>query len=195
MILLIDGYNVLKSIFGGYHIDESSRAVFIQDLARYVLKKGHSVMLVFDGGPHQKPERTVERGIQVIYVGTRITADEYIRDYVEKFYEKDILLITSDRAVCIWCKRFGIPSLDSDIFYRLLESDSALGNLEAKNTGHVIKTTKNDDASIDLLMKEAARYVVPKDEELAPSKDRKGTALKLSKKDLLIEKKLKKLLK
>ena len=75
MILLIDGYNVIKQAMLKKTISEDERKSFIKQLGKYHKIKGHKIMLIFDGGPFDRASKEKENGVYVIYAGTQETAD------------------------------------------------------------------------------------------------------------------------
>ena len=55
MIILIDGYNLLKQRNPGIYVEDSVREQFIRLLGAYHKRRGHVMMLIFDGGTHLWP--------------------------------------------------------------------------------------------------------------------------------------------
>ena len=53
MIIVVDAYNLLRSV-PPYkkNISDKERAYFIAQLSAYGKRKGHKMVIVFDGGPH-----------------------------------------------------------------------------------------------------------------------------------------------
>ena len=91
MIILIDGYNLLKQRNPGIYVEDSVREQFIRLLGAYHKRRGHVMMLIFDGGTHLWPIQENKAGIVVIYAGNGKSADDYIKYYiVYKLYEKTI---------------------------------------------------------------------------------------------------------
>ena len=99
MILLIDGYNILKRQYRVRMISEVMRTRFIKGIAAYTRQSGNKVVIVFDGMAQDDAYEEYGRGVQVVYSGTRETADDYIKRYVEKHHTKDLMLVTSDREL------------------------------------------------------------------------------------------------
>ncbi len=79
MLLLIDGYNVLKYHTADMHISQVQRESFIKKIAEYARIKKHHVIVVFDAGPSRFVSHEKEQGIHVIYSGERKTADDVIK--------------------------------------------------------------------------------------------------------------------
>ena len=99
MKLIIDGYNLLKHIVGADFVDEQRRKMFIEQIARYSHKKMLPILLVFDGGPSIYPSREKHNGVEVVYSGTKESADDYIKQYIEDVPTHNLMLISSDREL------------------------------------------------------------------------------------------------
>src|SRR5690349_924443 len=97
MIIVLDAYNLLRAI-PPYKktISQKERAQFIAQLSAYARSKGHKVIIVFDGGPHEWPFKENMKFVQVVYSGMHESADEYIKEYIEIHKAKDLLLVSSD---------------------------------------------------------------------------------------------------
>lgn len=158
MIIIIDAYNVLKQALPADHISEIERLRFIKQVGLYGKAKGHSMIVVFDGGPHKRPNQDRMHGVSVVYSGTDESADTYIQNYLQKQRSLDVLLVSSDRQVCLWATDRNIPSLEAIDFYRLLQ-ESLKGSREQRvhNKGHqTIKTTQGTVTELDRLMYETS---------------------------------------
>ena len=85
MILVIDGYNVLKKQLGTVYASENQREQFIKKLCRYAHKKTYHTKLIFDGGMSLSPEtfNPSSSKMKVLYVGKNKSADDYIKGYLE----------------------------------------------------------------------------------------------------------------
>ena len=97
MLILIDGYNVLKYAEkrGAY-----TYKTFINTLNLYGTKKGHTIRLIFDGGESfWKSEQRIDH-IFIIHVGKGVSADDYIVQQIEQGNFKNIsLFVSSDGAL------------------------------------------------------------------------------------------------
>ena len=115
MIVIIDGYNLLKQIFPGVkHTLDKQRTAFIQQLAYYKSKKPQisEIIVVFDAGPSNHATRTVKSGIVVIFSGVKSSADNWILHFVERNKGKELLVVTLDRALKEACHTFHADTLD-----------------------------------------------------------------------------------
>lgn len=195
MIILIDGYNVLKQAVSPGTLSEYERKKFINQLGKYAKKKGHKIVLVFDGGPFDWASKARESGIYVVYAGANETADDYIKQYLKDNKSLDILLISSDNDIRRTAAFLGIEALDSNEFYTIMQQALGTGNAQ-KNIRETkaIKTTENKHEELDLLMQEASKVVQYKTEDfIEGAESRKSKAHKSSKKNRRRLKKIKKL--
>ncbi|MFC1842677.1 NYN domain-containing protein [Candidatus Dependentiae bacterium] len=196
MILLIDGYNVIKQAMLKSKITERERDKFIKQLSKYHEAKGHNIKLVFDGGPFDFPTKEKISGIYVIYVGAQESADDYIKRYLSEHKALDILLVSSDRDICRHASRLGIEQIDAKEFYAILQSalkKGISGKLEKQTVA--VKTTDKENKELDALMQEASKVMQYKTEDFTGSADdaRESKSHKLPKKERKKLKKIKKL--
>jgi hypothetical protein len=192
MILVIDGYNVLKNVLHPNYVTDSHRKQFINQLGRYGKKKGHKMVLVFDGGPWERPDQDLVDGVYVVYSGVNQTADHYIKDYLQRYKAYDILLVSTDRELGRYASRLNMHSIDSIDFYELLRHEIADEN-EPKQSQQLIKTVQVDRAQVDALMAEGSKVVPHKSEEEPLARKRKSPSRRPSKKERSAVEKIKKL--
>lgn len=169
MIIVIDGYNLLKQIFS----TETAKAVstkndflikkrFIEQLGSYrFLKQDEklSLLIVFDGGSHHRATREVVHGVTVIHSGYMKSADEWIIDYSLTHKNKDITIVTNDRGLIAQCKRDGAGAgqhrffMDVYSFYSMIIARIEAGNSvdRLSEPGDIKKSRAlNQDASYGL---------------------------------------------
>lgn len=193
MVLVIDGYNVLKKLLGTVYANESQRDQFIKRLCRYAHKKDHTINIVFDGGISLWPETfSPSTKMKVVYVGKSKSADDYIKDYLEEHKSYEIALVSSDRELNLFAAQRSITSIDSRVFLNLLEH--ALDqNIAIKKTSPqpFYKTTDTKDKEVDELMASLniSRDLKKEEDEIKPSHKQKV----VSKKERFLLEKLKKL--
>lgn len=194
MILIIDGYNVLKQQEYGTFIEETTRAALAHRLQKYAKKKKHEIILVFDGGQFAWPTNEMFGAVQVVYAGAGKSADEYIVHYVAENKHKDFLLISSDRALARSLASFDVPAVDALDFMELVrQSEQQTGQI-TKQHGPLIKTTAAKNEAVDELMKEVGKRVYYKDEdEMVTAPERGKRTHGASKRDRALQKKLAKL--
>lgn len=191
MILILDGYNILKQVLSTSRITQTERDAFIRCMGKYAHKKNHKVIIFFDGGPYEKPYESRLNGVAVWYAGHHITADELIIQHSTAYKNKDAALITSDNELITKTSPSIKTVFEPQFFYTqvksTLQSPSSL-----PNDLIIIKTSEEQNDELDALMREAASLQsLYKDKtpqsSLIPTKDT------LSKKERSIQKHKKKL--
>lgn len=194
MILLIDGYNVLKQIFFDRKVGQRERKQFIEQLGAYGKKRQHKMIVVFDGGPYERTWQEKIAGVYVVYSGTLETADDYIKRYLEQHKELDLLLVSSDNELRSAAARLSIEAMRSAKFYELVQASLQSNVLPTAKETEVLKTSEGQDVQLDEIMREGSKKVPTKVEDVVQSKrSRKSKAHRPSKKERKKLKKLKKL--
>ena len=193
MIIVIDGYNVLRAAFPGPHTTSNQKEYFVKQLGVYAKQKGHKIVLVFDGGSNDRSTKMREHGVYVVYSGYRESADDYIKRYVEDHKAEDLLLASSDREIRDAASRVGIESVGGFSFYKKLQAyfEKTLAQ-QGEQSGKSIKITDDAHPELDALMEESGTvHSKVEDEQVGHS--RKSASTKLSKKERKLSKKIKKL--
>ena len=192
MIIVIDGYNVLKQISLGHQVSEQERRQFIHMLSTYRRRKKHSIVLVFDGGPDTWPSKETIANIQVMYSGSRKNADTVIMEYLKGHSTKDLLLVSSDNELCHFANKYDIVSIGSQEFHSIMQEALAMDddNFAQQEPEIEIDETEHD---LNALM-EAGSQVVPQKDEDKPAFGKTQESLqRSSKRDRALLKKLNKL--
>ncbi len=196
MIIVVDAYNLLRSV-PPYKktITDKERAQFIAQLSAYGRRKGHKVVIVFDGGPHEWPFKEQMKRVTVVYSGIHETADDYIKEYVEAHHTQDLLLVSSDSELNRWAERLNIPSIDSSTFSHLLHQELSTKEVVAEKDSIVTKLHHENDAfDIDELMLQASKIVPQKSEDVVSGPKRHHVKKnEINKRERELLKKLKKL--
>ncbi len=194
MIIVIDGYNVLKNVSKHPFISEANRKEFIHKLTIYAHRKGHTIVIVFDGGTSTYPERTQYERVLVIFSGKFQTADDYIKQYMRTIQGQDVLLISSDRFLNKYVASYGISSLDAEVFYALLQEQEMQIRKPVKVDQKIQKLAHDTTPELDALMIEGSTKVPLKRNDANTNeingKDKKHA---LSRKERTLLKKIKKL--
>jgi predicted RNA-binding protein with PIN domain len=191
MQLLIDGYNVLKKIKKTSSISDNERKNFIRQLNNYAHKKNLSIVIVFDGGPFSWPDHEkISNYLEVVYSGTRETADDYIKKYIENHKGQDILLVSSDRELITVARQGNIHSLDSYEFSNYLLAMETIKPVKKTITHAAQKITTTAHEELDALMEQLNINKIKKETETI---SRKIKSKKLSKEERKLLQKLKKL--
>lgn len=152
MILIIDGYNVLKYCVEKSRLDQNEREQFIILLKRYASLKKLEIVLVFDGGPLGLPDKETHGPVRVIYTGKAETADGFIVNYCERHKGGGIVTVSSDREIINAARRFGLETISAQEFFHYLK-DAFVKPKDDLNNGKAIKIDgKKDEPEVDQLM-------------------------------------------
>lgn len=166
MILLIDGYNVLKDRSPG-RTSADERKAFLQLIDAYTRAKQHSALVIFDGFDTEDlmSHTTSKSTVQVVYSG-KYSADTLI---IRKLAKSNSchLLISSDRSLQDAAHRKDIPSLNSADFWSFLDHfrKKQINKNQTTAETPAIKL-HSDPQSIDLIMDEASRQIIYKEDDL-----------------------------
>lgn len=188
MILVIDGYNLLKQVLHSGIISGDERDHFVKQLQRYLNKKNHKAVLVFDGGSFERPAKEWIDAVCLVYAGLGVSADEHIREYIELNRGTDLLLVTSDREMQCHARHMTVESISSDDFYVIMLSALSRAKTKNKNssTTELIKTTVDTDPMLDKLMQEMSGVVPHKRDDMI-AHEAMCTHIKSKKKRKLIQ--------
>lgn len=214
MIVVIDGYNLLKQIFS--HIKghlERERDMFVRQLGYYKNQKSgeiKEIIVVFDAGPFSHATREVKHGVVVMFSGQKSTADDWIIEYAEKHRNEELLIVSNDREIISASQRFNATTLSSKDFYRIMQSVLVVDQT-ASNTPEItllsgINKFKQsdyfdeeleglgvfDEKMVDMLMEQSSVNAKKLDDNTDLPKN-KSKSDELSKKDKRLFSKLKKL--
>lgn len=119
--ILIDGYNLI----GVFHKDlKRARERLIESLIAYRKQKAHNITIVFDGYKQGlgKESSEIIGGIRVIYSGLGERADDVIKRILRE-EKKFWIVITSDKEIEREVWRQNCISIDSSIFYDILQGE------------------------------------------------------------------------
>jgi predicted RNA-binding protein with PIN domain len=126
MPYVVDGNNVMAQTVGWHRDKAGARRRLIHDLVRFVAVKRVKLKVVFDGAPDEEfPEGLIYKGVRVLYARPGSDADSRIKDLLTKASNKrDLIVVTSDRALGSFAKHQGARTMYSGQFRRLLEDSS-----------------------------------------------------------------------
>jgi predicted RNA-binding protein with PIN domain len=187
MIIVVDGYNLLKNWRPHAAIDERERHAFLQKIAHYGRRKRHKMVVVFDGGLYEWPSKEKMGGITVIY-SARESADEVIMQYLEDHKNKDILLVSSDHELNLFAADLNIVSIGSPEFAYLI-TEALKEGIDKEEIVIAIDESATD---LDMIMEQATEEI-PYKEDDKPRKEHIVSRSHRSKQDKVLLKKLKKL--
>ena len=118
MVLLIDGYNLMHALSFSLGDDlEEGRRYLLDLLGLYKRKRGHRVIVVFDGTDKVGlgEEKGRMRGVEVLFTRRGEKADDALVRLASR-YREGCVLITSDRSVREGAGRYGTFSFSSQDF-------------------------------------------------------------------------------
>ena len=212
MVVIIDGYNLLKQIFP--HVKgriDKERNAFIRQLGYYKNKKSKEIkeiIVVFDAGPFGHATREIHEGVTVMFSGQKSTADDWIIEYADTHKNEDLLIVTMDRKIIQACEKAGATTLSSLDFYGLMRSflleEAAQEFTPDVETVNIVEKYEQEDdfcdnkkidkKALDLMMEQSGFFLSKEDDvDLDKGEGRKSAAIKLSKKERQLLSKLKKL--
>ena len=195
MIIVVDAYNLLRSV-PPYKksITDKERAHFIAKLSSYGRRKGHKIVIVFDGGPHEWPFKEHMKIVTVVYSGIHESADDYIKEYIDAHRTQDLLLVSSDAELNSCADRLNIPSIDSATFYHLMHQE-LLSKQSVSGKEHEVVKLSDTETYVDELMQQASKIIPQKSEDFATEHVKRHHTKKheVSKQERALLKKLNKL--
>lgn len=190
MIIVIDGYNLVKTILKVAILKRSDLIYYIVLFNSYAKAKRHYVMIVLDGGPYERPvEQKLSHG-RVVYTGTHQSADEYIEQYSARKEPSSLMVVSSDRALQNNIKALGILVMNSSEFYGYVNDFLEQKTIFQQNKTPLTKVDPERNDELDELMKDVLLNGV-KEEYFKDERIKKSTTSK--KKDRMLLQKIKKL--
>ncbi len=119
--LLVDGYNVTKSGYGGSTL-EAQRSRLISGLAALHARTGTEVTVVFDGADQHSPlALSRPRGVRLLFSRTGETADDVLVRLTRlEPPGRPLLVVSDDREVADRCRRSGARPVPAPALLRLL---------------------------------------------------------------------------
>jgi len=155
MIIVVDGYNLLKHIFpSDKKAFEKQRQSFIRQLAYYKHKKQSEIkdlIIVFDAGPERHATREVKSDVVIIFSGQKSTADMWIADYTKRHKGQEIVVVTTDKALSSACQLQGATVVRSAEFYTLVHNclrEDIYAKQEIQESGKALDLHKFKDLNI-----------------------------------------------
>ncbi len=184
MIVIVDGYNLIKQIYEAKRISHEQRSKFIKKLADYFQKRHLKGVIVFDGGESNYPYREKHGVMTVIFSGYKESADEVIATYIQEHREYELLIVSSDRAVRQYAETLGKKTMKAtDFYYHYLMDEKQ--QKEISKDSQLFKTTEASVPELDELMMESTEKIKIKSEDIDDEKAplRHKSPNKLSKKE------------
>ncbi len=165
MNIIIDGYNLLKQVLGK-QITSKERTWFQERAAEYAKSKAHHLYIVYDAGPYARLTKEKHGRVTIVYSGHKDTADDVIKDYIDRKLLKDMLIVTTDRALNSYADQYEVPSIDSLDFYEFMKQKSSppiVGFKKAKGRAQKLHPGK-EQPELDRLMQEGTTILQYKQE-------------------------------
>jgi predicted RNA-binding protein with PIN domain len=106
MPLVIDGYNLLRAIQDHFERSDIGDAELCMVLREYLRRTRQRAAIVFDGiGPRNKERLQGSGGLQIIFSGQGIEADDVIeRMILENSAPKRLIVVSTDRRIATAAK-------------------------------------------------------------------------------------------
>ena len=193
VIIVIDGYNLIKQLFATNRISHVKRDGYVDLLIHQARNRGHKLIIVFDGGEFGLPSVENRDNSQIFYSGYRESADDVIKRYVAEHRSLDLLVVTSDRAISDFVHNLGVRTLKSLEFSRMFFEEKKLDRqiIEGITQKPIVKLSKDsiqelDDLMVSTRVDGVVKYSYDRPRRVAP-------AQKESKKERAYNKKLRKL--
>ena len=197
MILMIDGYNYAKFLYGPeYNRLSALHTKLLHTLSAYARKKRKSVSqmsIVFDGGVSLHPERDNHHGLTVVSAGHGRSADDYLVEACDRFAGHDVVVVTNDRELSRRCKAHGARLYAVADFVLLVRMVMRSPAYEGKEEEVVVRKTSaeaNDELDALMMGSDMAMYHDNDDDE---PEERTRSGNKKSKKERARERYNKKL--
>ena len=167
MIILIDAYNLFKTVLHVQYVSDQQRFYFLQLFEKYAQQRpSNQVILVFDGGQEFYEAEQSYKSITLFYSGSMQIADDIIKKKLYEYKSYDMLLVTCDRELRRYAANYQIESLGSLEFYKILQK-----NMQQQTKQEVIvaqticKTSSDDNDALDSLMEFGSRRLMVKDQD------------------------------
>ena len=192
MILVVDGYNVLKNMVHSEHVPENQIKRFSRILEKYACRKGLKVVLVFDSGPCMYATREDKDHISIIFSGQRECADCVIKRYLSRNSHRELLLISSDNAIRSHASSCGVESVRASEFIKILNESFELPTEKQDGVAKKLHGSESNVALDDLMSSSDTRRA-RKSDDFESDLDRQSPSKTPSKKDKKLMQRLKKL--
>lgn len=181
MVVVIDGYNVAKYVFGQKRLSHQQRDAFVDALCGYLAQRALDGVLVFDGGESDYPDTTRHGKVSVIFSGGKKSADDVIKEFIDGHREYELLLVTSDHELRTFAHACGKETITAHDFYdRFVRQPDKPSR--AVDFG-LVKLTEDAPAELDALMAQSTLHMPHKnDEELSPRERQARTPSKKERK-------------
>ncbi len=147
MIVLVDAYNVLKTMHSAHFIVPGTADRFVRRVYARAAAQGYRVEIVFDGGAGG--QYTVDRRPQgtTIYTGSKQSADEMIYSLVEQYRPNEVVVVSADRALRSAVSRLGAKLIDPQVFWDRIHTWTAQ-TADTHHTPAAVELIESGDTSV-----------------------------------------------
>jgi predicted RNA-binding protein with PIN domain len=153
MPYIIDGNNLVGSAPDIPPGDPEARTKILYLVEKFQEGKKNNIIVVFDGEPHTGVRRQeLSSRFSVLYPQYGNTADDEIREILDGFTScKDVVLVSSDRALKTMAREKGARTINSIEFYYELKRFSHIRGKKEASQKRI--DAEISDREIDLWMK------------------------------------------
>lgn len=209
MIIIIDGYNLLKQLYPNNKENlDLQKKILLKALGIYKNVKKQlikEIIIVFDGGSLVHAVREIHYGIVSLESGYKKSADDWIIEYTRKYKTQEITIISMDRDLCLACEKTGAFSMNVFDFIKIIQDVIKENTLTTPLEGPIKNSIQkystpntcldidipSNDGSIDSLMTEGSLMQPSPKKDNAPQKETNASIK--NKNDRNLFKKLKKI--
>lgn len=193
MVLLIDGYNLIKQVLGCQRVSHVQFTHFVADLEHYLKKQRLQAVMVLDGGQSTHGHELKNAMLTIRFSGYQQTADTVIMQYLDEHVGQENVVVTSDRQLRNYAHSKGKETICSDEFYYQFMKKNRGTKHSARKDTQLQKLSTSSPLELDELMLESTHAIVPKDEEIGFKTPVRHASQRLSKKERKRDQILKKL--
>jgi predicted RNA-binding protein with PIN domain len=153
MPYIIDGNNLVGSAPDISHGDPEAKTKILYLVGKFQEDKNCNIVVVFDGEPrHGVRREEVSSRFSVLYPRFGSTADDEIREILDGFNNcKDVVLVSSDRALKTLAREKGARTVNSIEFYYELKRFSHIRGKKEASQKRI--DAELSDREIDLWLK------------------------------------------
>jgi predicted RNA-binding protein with PIN domain len=119
MPIIIDGYNLLRSVQRIEEYQSLDEAALCRIISEYLLRVRTYAHVVFDGiGPPDKSELSGIDNLEVYFSGEHLEADDVIEEKIEEYSApKNMIVVSTDRRIRAAAAKRKSVSVTSDLFW------------------------------------------------------------------------------
>ena len=174
MLLLIDGYNLIKQVLGCQRVSHAQLTCVVAELERYLKRQRLQAIMILDGGQSAYGHEIKHALLTICFSGYQRTADEVIIKYLDEHDQQDIVVITSDRQLRNYAHSKRKETICADEFYyQFMKKDRGTRQIIAHNE-QLQKLSITSPHELDDLMLDATHAIMPKEDAVIVHPRRKG---------------------